>query len=142
MKLIKPGSGKWQSISNHVINTNSRLVAPPSTKLTGVDGYPKVTSYDMLGEQLHYSKPVKHGIYCSRQRDVINYCFKLVVESLRVERLMCYVAYGIEIIVYELTGKPPGRFSVYVVLDKSNKSISLSVATRSDVNSQYIQALQ
>ena len=44
-----------------IINANYRLVAPPPTRLTAIGGYPKVASYDMLGEQLHYSNPVKYG---------------------------------------------------------------------------------
>ena len=44
-----------------VVNANYRLVAPTSTRWTAIDGYPKIASYDMLGEQLHYSNPVKHG---------------------------------------------------------------------------------
>ena len=43
------------------MNANYRLLAPPSTRRTAIGGYPKVASYDMLGEQLHYSNPVKHG---------------------------------------------------------------------------------
>ena len=44
-----------------VVNANYRLVAPPPTRRTVIGGYPKVASYDMLGEQLYYSNPVKHG---------------------------------------------------------------------------------
>ena len=44
-----------------VVDANCRLVAPPLTRQTAIGGYPKVASYDMLGEQLHYSNPVKHG---------------------------------------------------------------------------------
>ena len=44
-----------------VVDANCRLVAPPPTRWTGIGGYPKVAPYDMLGEQLHYSNPVKHG---------------------------------------------------------------------------------
>ena len=42
------------------MNANCRLVAPPPTRRTAIGEYPKVASYDMLGEQLHYSNPVKH----------------------------------------------------------------------------------
>ena len=42
-----------------VVNANCRLVAPPPTRWTAIGGYPKVASYDMLGEQLHYSDPVR-----------------------------------------------------------------------------------
>ena len=44
-----------------VVDANCRLVDPPPTRQTAIGGYPKVASYDMLGEQLHYSNPVKHG---------------------------------------------------------------------------------
>ena len=44
-----------------VVNANYRLVAPPPTRRIAIGGYPKVASYDMLGEQLHYSNPVKHS---------------------------------------------------------------------------------
>ena len=44
-----------------VVNAYCRLVAPPPTKRTGIGGYPKVASCDMLGEQLHYSNLMKHG---------------------------------------------------------------------------------
>ena len=44
-----------------VVNADCRLVAPPPTRRTAIDGYPKVASYDMLGGQLYYSNPVKHG---------------------------------------------------------------------------------
>ena len=43
------------------VNANCRLVAPPPTRRTAIGGYLRVASYDMLGEQLHYSNPVKHG---------------------------------------------------------------------------------
>ena len=46
-----------------VVDANCRLVAPPPTRRTAIGGYPKVASYDMLGEQLHYSNPVKHGLF-------------------------------------------------------------------------------
>ena len=42
-----------------VVDANCRLVAPPPTRRTAIGGYPKVAFYDMLGEQLHYSNPVK-----------------------------------------------------------------------------------
>ena len=37
---------------------NYCLVPPPLTKLTAIGGYPKVVSYDVLGEQLQYSNAV------------------------------------------------------------------------------------
>ena len=37
------------------------MVAPPSTRRIAIGGYPKVASYDMLGEKLDNSNPVKHG---------------------------------------------------------------------------------
>ena len=45
-----------------VIDANCRLVAPPPTRRTAIGGYPRVASYDFLGEQLHYSNAVKHGL--------------------------------------------------------------------------------
>ena len=61
-----PGSGHQfgNCVAGHfepVVDANCRLVAPPPTRRTAIGGYPKVASYDMLGEQLHYSNPVKHG---------------------------------------------------------------------------------
>ena len=44
-----------------VVDANCQLVAPPPKRRTAIGGYPKVASYDMLGEQLNYSNPVKHG---------------------------------------------------------------------------------
>ena len=44
-----------------VVDANRRLVAPSPTRRTAIGWYPKVASYDMLSEQLHYSNPVKHG---------------------------------------------------------------------------------
>ena len=55
-----------------VVNANYRLVAPPPTRRTAIGGYPKVASYDMLGEQLHYSNPVEQG-----KETLLNYTFKL-----------------------------------------------------------------
>ena len=43
-----------------VMNANYRLVAPPPTRWTAIGGYPRVASYNMLGDQLHNSNPVKH----------------------------------------------------------------------------------
>ena len=45
-----------------VVNANCRLVAPSSARRTAIGGYPKVASYNMLGEQLHYSSLVKEQI--------------------------------------------------------------------------------
>ena len=53
--------GKVAGHFEPVVDANCRLVAPPPTRRTAIGGYPKVASYDMLGEQLHYSNPVKHG---------------------------------------------------------------------------------
>ena len=44
-----------------VVDANCRLVSLPPTRQTAIGGYPKVASYDILGEQLHYSNPGKHG---------------------------------------------------------------------------------
>ena len=44
-----------------VVNAIYELVAPPLTRRTAISGYPKVASYDVMDEQLHYSNPVKHG---------------------------------------------------------------------------------
>ena len=38
------------------MNANYRMVAPPPRR-AAIGGYPKIASYDMLDEQLHYSKP-------------------------------------------------------------------------------------
>ena len=58
-----------------VVNANYRLVAPPPTRRTAIGGYPKVASYDMLGEQLHYSNPVKHVHRSSRGCDLEKFTF-------------------------------------------------------------------
>ena len=47
-----------------VVSANCRLVTPSPSKRTATGGYPKVASYDVLGEQLHYSNSVKHGHGC------------------------------------------------------------------------------
>ena len=44
-----------------VVDANCRLVAPTPTRRTAIGRYPRVAFYHMLGEQLHYSNPVKHG---------------------------------------------------------------------------------
>ena len=44
-----------------VMDANFRLVAPSLIRRTAIGGYPKVASYDMLGEQPHNFKPVKYG---------------------------------------------------------------------------------
>ena len=44
-----------------IVDANCRLVAPPPTRRTAIGGYPKVAFYDIVGDQLHYSNPVKHG---------------------------------------------------------------------------------
>ena len=61
INLIELARGKVAAHFEPVVNTNCRLVAPPPTRRTAIGGYPKVASYDMLGEQLHYCNPVKHG---------------------------------------------------------------------------------
>ena len=43
-----------------VIDANYRLVVPPSTRRSAIGRSPRVASYDMLGEQLHYSNPLKY----------------------------------------------------------------------------------
>ena len=53
--------GKVAAHFEPVVNAHGRLVAPPPTRRTPIGGYPKVVSYDMLGKQLHYSNPGKHG---------------------------------------------------------------------------------
>ena len=58
--LIELGQGKRAAHFEPVVDANCRLVAPPPRR-TAIGGYPKVAFYDMLGEQLHYSNPVKHG---------------------------------------------------------------------------------
>ena len=37
------------------MNADFKLVGPPPTSLAAIGGYPKVTPYDMLDEQLHCS---------------------------------------------------------------------------------------
>ena len=39
-----------------VINEKYRLVAPPPPMQTAIGGYSKVASYDLLAEQLQYSR--------------------------------------------------------------------------------------
>ena len=60
INLIELGQGKVAAHFEPVVDANCRLVAPPPTRRAAIGGYPKVASYDMLGEQLHYSNPVKH----------------------------------------------------------------------------------
>ena len=61
---------KWQSISNESWMQNYWLVVPPPTRRTAIGGYPRVASYDMLGEQLHSSNPAKHDYAtCWRRKD-------------------------------------------------------------------------
>ena len=43
-----------------VINVNYFLVAPPPTKGTAIDGFPRVAFYDALGEPLYNSNSIKH----------------------------------------------------------------------------------
>ena len=54
INLIELGQGKSGSPFEPVMDANCRLVAPPPTRRTAIGGYPKVASYDMLGEQLHH----------------------------------------------------------------------------------------
>ena len=72
-----------------VMNANCRLVASQPTRRTAIGGYPKVASYDMLGEQLHYSNPVKHGQSPVRMHDwfkvtclfaLLEFCLDLLCE--------------------------------------------------------------
>ena len=65
-----------------VVDANCRLVAPPPTRGTAIGGYPKVASYDMLGKQLHYSNPVKHG---ENQNIVGRNCNKFCVHDLEAD---------------------------------------------------------
>ena len=44
-----------------VMNANYKLVVPPPTRQTAIGRCSKVASYEMQGEQLHHSNPVKHG---------------------------------------------------------------------------------
>ena len=50
-----------------IVDANCRLVAPPPTRRSAIGGYPKVASYDMLGEQLHYSNPAKQSTVLGKQ---------------------------------------------------------------------------
>ena len=45
-----------------VMNANYGVLALTPTKYSTIGGYPQITLYDMLGEQLHYSNPVKHRL--------------------------------------------------------------------------------
>ena len=54
------GQGKVAACFKPVVHANCPLVAPPPRR-TAIGGYPKVASYDMLGEPLHYFNPVKKG---------------------------------------------------------------------------------
>ena len=38
-----------------------RLVVSPPTRRTAIDGYPRIASYDMMGEQLYNCNPVKYS---------------------------------------------------------------------------------
>ena len=58
---IKQAKRKVAAHFESVVNASYRLVAPPPTRRTHIGGYPKVASYDMLGERLHYSNPMNHG---------------------------------------------------------------------------------
>ena len=71
-----------------VVNANYRLVAPPPTRRTAIGGYPKVASYDILGEQLHYSNPVKHGSpgYLARLVMIRASCFSNSIFGGNLER--------------------------------------------------------
>ena len=53
------GWGKAAVHFEPVINRNCRLAAPPPKRKIGIDGYLIVASHDMLGEQIHYFKPVE-----------------------------------------------------------------------------------
>ena len=47
------------------MNTNFRLIAPPPIMRTAIAECSKDASHNMLGEQLHYSSPTKHGLTSS-----------------------------------------------------------------------------
>ena len=64
-----------------VVNAKFRLVARPPTRRTAIGGCPKSASYDMLGEQLHYSNPVKHG----------RFCFFGIRINFSVKQVLCFV---------------------------------------------------
>ena len=67
---LNQARGKVAAHFESVVNANCRLVAPP-TRRTAIGRYPKVASYDMLGEQLHYSHPVKHGYEASLAQSIV-----------------------------------------------------------------------
>ena len=58
VNLIELGLGKGGSPFR---TSREWLIAPPPTRQTTIVGYPRVASYDMLGEQLYNSNPVKYG---------------------------------------------------------------------------------
>ena len=84
INLIELGRGK----SGSPFRTSRGCKLPTGSPTTNKEDchwwVPKVASYDMLGEQLHYSNPVKHGeaesslIVFSSSRD------RQVVESTRL----------------------------------------------------------
>ena len=59
--LIKLGEGKSGSPFRTSRECKLPIGSPTTNKRTAIGGYPKVAFYDVLGEQLHYSNPVKHG---------------------------------------------------------------------------------
>ena len=61
INLIELGQGKSGSPFRTSRGCKLPTDSPPPTRRTAIGGYPKVASYDMLGEQFHYSNPVKHG---------------------------------------------------------------------------------
>ena len=62
INLIELGQGKMAAHFEPVVDANCGLVAPLPIRPSAIGWYPKVASYDMLGGQLHYSNPVKHGL--------------------------------------------------------------------------------
>ena len=58
VNLIKISGSLFRSSHEGNLQTGSNEFVPPPTRWTAIGGYPKVASYDMLSEQLHYANPV------------------------------------------------------------------------------------
>ena len=54
-----------------VVDANCRLVAPPPTKRTAIGGYPKVASYDMLGEHVIEGTIVNSDVLPCNEKEAV-----------------------------------------------------------------------
>ena len=84
INLIELGQGEVAVHFELVVDANCRLVAPPPTRRTVIGGYPKVGSYDMLGEQLHCSNPVKQGENVSSP--MLSFVSMIISENIKIKR--------------------------------------------------------